>query len=461
MAIEFKGTNFQSWPGFELTMDDLTVVVGSSNVGKSAIARAFRGLIRNSTNAGQVRVDKISGVCTEGLRLEAVIDGHTVSMERTKKNAVSYTVDGQEYQKLNGAVPPCVQDLGMGELQIGSVTLDPVFASQFGNQFLLQEGSTALNTILGAFSSTEKLEFGKKTANGRIAEKNSEAKLLAKDFQAVEARRVKLEVLAASSTEVQTRIDALEGTITRQEQTVQLLDELIEHTERLERLRTVIAGITVPDTAPIARAIQAVQGLDRLLAARVRHDVLASILSRFTVPDVEPIARLFRTALFAGQAAEAQDRLGKARAANTAIAAMVTTWTAVVAGYKKGQTLDLAVEAIEAAATSRPKRYIKKLDQRTGRIEEGVNEVKRLASGVRQIDVLIAAREILAKTKEELPHVEAELFIADGKVVRVQQEWQEHKQAVAVAEATRRAAEVAKHNAAGHKCPNCGEVMEA
>ncbi len=68
----------------------------------------------------------------------------------------------------------------MGELVLGKVRLDPVFSRQFGSQFLLEKGDTALNIILGAFSSTEKLEDGKRVANRVPPTTTSRAELLIK-----------------------------------------------------------------------------------------------------------------------------------------------------------------------------------------------------------------------------------------------------------------------------------------
>src|SRR5208337_2155919 len=79
----------------------------------------------------------------------------------------------------------------------------PIFAKQNGKQFLLDSDSPMeLNTILGAFASTEKLEVGKKSANLQIGQKNSEAKAFAVEIGDAESRKSELITLTAQMDEV-------------------------------------------------------------------------------------------------------------------------------------------------------------------------------------------------------------------------------------------------------------------
>lgn len=457
MTIELQVENFQSWEKFGLTLDGLTVLVGASNVGKSATNRALKALLRNTLNASQIRVG------STGIKIDAVIDGHRVIAERPKKDSVTYQVDGEGFSKLDGKIPERVADLGYGELVIGKVRLDPIFSKQFGSQFILEEGETALNTILGAFSSTEKLEFGKRTANLRIGERNAEAKVLAKEMRVVEERRAKIAPLAERATATQTLIDSLEPQIVRQEQVLALLDTLIVHTERLQRLQEVIAGVTVPDTEPVAHGIQVIQAVAVLAVTLARHQRIQVAVDQLVVPVADKAVQLHLQVLNAGQAATAQKRLQEAKAATDAIAVCVAGWTDIVNLFKHGKTLREAEEALTAfnSSSARSKTTIAALEEHTSEIDGLISEVTRLAKSIRQLDGLVTARQAGDVHTKALPGLETEIEQAQATLDRITTEHQAHQQALAVEAAQKQAAkEAAAAAAACAKCETCGSPLK-
>lgn len=451
MPIELHGENFQSWRKFDLTLDNLTVVVGSSNLGKSALVRSFKALVRNTLNAAQVRLG------SEGIRIEAVIDGHHVIAERPRKDSVTYQVDGQDFQKLDGKIPQPVADLGMGLLEIGKVKLDPIFAGQFSEPFMLTATDGELNTILGAFSSTERLESGKKTANTRVAEKNAEAKVLAKNLRAVEARRSKLTVLAEQATAIQVEINTLEPVVERQQQTIKVLDELIAHRIRLTKLQIILDGVVIPGTEPVAASIERVQALQHLAARKIRRDKIQRVLDKLEVPAVEPVQRLLETAAAAGQAANSYVRKDRATATTDAIAACVETWTAIVSLFKYGKAVQEAEQALAAVKSSRAKEVIVKLEKRSEKIDAAINEGTRLAAGIKGLNSLIAARTAAKVLDDALPPLLAEYDAALEALEAIKTEYQQYQLDEAAKAAHRKAhAELAAKQKA---CPKCGEVI--
>ena len=96
--MNLQGTNFQSWANFELDINGLTVIVGRSSKGKSALFRAIRGLFRNELASEYIRQG------TEELQLTAVADGKTVTGIRSTKGT-KYQIGDKKFAKLGGNIP--------------------------------------------------------------------------------------------------------------------------------------------------------------------------------------------------------------------------------------------------------------------------------------------------------------------------------------------------------------------
>lgn len=482
MPIELHVENFQSWEKFDLMIEDLTVVVGPSNLGKSATQRALKGLIRNLLNLGQRR----SGADT--VSVSAVIDGRKYTASRTKKGSTVYEIEGvsEPYKKLDGAIPPEIENLNMGILELGGVKLDPIFAGQFGEQFLLQQGPQALNSVLGAFSSTEKLEAGKRTANGRIAEKNVQAKALAVEMREAEERRAKLAALVERADAIQSRIDLLEPFITHQERLVAALQTLIAHRQRLNAIELALSQATVPDLTPVAHGIRASAALHQAIEARTRYNVRQRAIDRIQIPDVAPVAHESQVLTAAGRAIEtrtrfdrrqsaidrlivpdtakaarlagvsvashngarAMARLAAANQAMEAIAGVVARWSEIATTYKRMKTTGAAAQARRAQEQSRAASALARLDAHLATITLGIQGVKHSATGISQLAELQRATSSLGTIELQLKVVETGWTGAQEEVRLIQTQWEQHKQDA---------------KKAGHAltCPNCGTAVSA
>lgn len=246
--MKFTGKNFQAWPEFDLDLNGFVVMVGPSFAGKSAVFRALRGILRNEISEQRVRHG------SDQLELTLTVDGKTIKAIRKANGSTKYLTDKGEYTSLAKGIPEGLKALNAGEIKIGDYTIDPIFASQFGEQFLLQgAGPTELNTVLGAFSSTEKLEGGKKQANLLITQKNSEAKTLAKEIGDAEERRAALGKIYETAIVVDTAVKTIEPKIRHAEKVVLWLGQLTTTMGRLVPLRQLEASLTIPDTTEAER----------------------------------------------------------------------------------------------------------------------------------------------------------------------------------------------------------------
>lgn len=252
--MKLQGTNFQSLAEFDLDISGLTVIVGPSNKGKSAVFRALKGLFRNALPAEYIRTS------TAGLELTASVDGKTVTASRRTGKSTTYVIGTKEFKKLNQAVPSELRAFGMNEVEVGDFTIDPIFSRQNGKQFLLDpEGYSPmeLNTILGAFASTEKLEGGKKTANLEIVHKNSEAKTLAEEVSQMEVRKAQIEAFSRDTQGVAQGLTRLEPEVKALEVKKYWLIASMERERAFQPLQEVVSKLSVPDMRGVERLVQA------------------------------------------------------------------------------------------------------------------------------------------------------------------------------------------------------------
>lgn len=158
-------TNFQSLAKADIELGGLTVIVGPSNSGKSALLRALKAVVRNVNSPSAVRVGKT--VFTASVDF----DDTTVSIERGKSQS-TYRITvptGQEevYTKAGRTVPDDVQGMLALPLPEGP---DLVFSSQIDPPFLLSETGSVAAKILGDLTNVSRLHAAAREANRRRLE---------------------------------------------------------------------------------------------------------------------------------------------------------------------------------------------------------------------------------------------------------------------------------------------------
>lgn len=238
--MDLSLTNYQSWSSAQLKVEGLTVVVGPSNLGKSALGRAFKGLVRNDILPDHIKLG------TEGVVVSAIISGQTVTAKRgaKAKDSTVYDVDGAEFAKLGGDIPQAVKDMAFGPVEVNGVTIDPVFAGQFDGQFLLGNSPAELNAVLNAFASTEKLDKGRRELAKRTTETNATAKALLPQISALEEQSHSLETILAAAEESHTQALAAAKEVTRLDKAVAAAGTLLDALEKLRDLQHQIIGLS-------------------------------------------------------------------------------------------------------------------------------------------------------------------------------------------------------------------------
>ena len=289
------GRNFQPWSEFSMIIDGLTLIVGNSNKGKSSIFRALRGVLRNNLPAEFVRDGQ-----DERMEVSLDVEGTpTIKATRTRKGTTKYEIGKDKYAALGSNVPEPMEALRFNEVRIGEASMDPIFSEQNKAQFLIDPDRYKpgeLNAILGAFSSTEKLDTGKKEANLRITQRNSEARTLAEEIREAEERKELLANLSGKVIVVSSEVEDSEAKANRFESKAESLHEVVQRSDRLALLREIIGAFSLPDISEAAVLEKKTGHLFQAAFRLVRHRLLTDI--GFSIDDAlvrwESIAKVYK-----------------------------------------------------------------------------------------------------------------------------------------------------------------------
>jgi hypothetical protein len=380
--MRIQGTNFQSLAEFDLDISGLTVLIGPSSKGKSAVFRAIKGLFRNQIPDNVIR----NG--TDAVKLTATVGDKTVTVERLRGKSTTYSIPPKEFTKLNQTIPPELAAFGMNEVALGEFNIDPIFSRQNGSQFLIDPDGCSpmkLNTVLGAFASTEKLESGKKAANLEIQHKNAEAKTLAEEVNASEGRKAGLETVAREAEIVAAALQSLEPCVQALEVKKTWVEAAKARQAILWPLQALVNRLEVP----------AMGEIDRLQAGR-RHAIQAT--------------NSFRVARLCSRAKDA-------------IESATSGWSEVVRGAKKIQAIDEYLASVRGHVKLPVEAVAAKIED----ANHGFVAVKSLTDG---IILLAASRTWLdraAGLRSQLTKVDADIAVAEAGLVELKAKIQEEQ----------------------------------
>lgn len=274
MLTQVKIRNYQSLRDVDLGLEKLTVIVGASSSGKSALLRALRTLAFNSPGSSFVSGGmKVADV-------EVLVDDQIVALERGPAHSV-YRIRpidrpyDEVYPKAGATVPQDVRSI----LRLAEVEGEPLsFAFQFDRPFLLDAPGTQVAKVLGDLTNINVLHDAVREANRRRLNLGSTLKVRRADleevrekvkaFTGIPAQREKL----ASQWELLTEATATQETVTR------LTGLIFDHglaTSALESLKP-LKGFEA-DLEDVQHEAGQVDRLGKLLALR---DAASKALSK-------------------------------------------------------------------------------------------------------------------------------------------------------------------------------------
>lgn len=226
--------NWQSLRRVDLVLGRLTVVVGASSSGKSALVRAIRAV--SSGMRGSASITRGAKTCA----ITVHTDTHIVTLERGATSGLYRVVDratGAEdtFTKLAGAVPEQITAaLRLHPAPTGSPSLN--IAAQFDAPFLLDDTGAAVARVLGELTQANLLLEAVRAAHKARHSAAAAARARTADLEDLRAGSVRYgdlalrrsrcqlaELVAERATELTTRIDRLRQAITALADTAHLL----------------------------------------------------------------------------------------------------------------------------------------------------------------------------------------------------------------------------------------------
>lgn len=260
MIQELNIRNFQSIAKADLQLGLVTIIVGESNSGKSAVVRAIRTLISNPRGTSFVRNGQGSAVI--GLKLrkpgdDPLWDPITVILARGKENWYKLST-GETWTKLGGAVPEEITNV-LAIKDDGQ----PQLAGQFDRPFLLDSTASEVARELSELTNLILVVESAREASGERAKAKRDREGLKTLLDQLEARLPEFQDLPT------------------EKQILELqefhLQQLRQTSSDLQRLNLLIAGYMTCATAlnqPVPTVPDMTQ-LEEALARRVHLNTLA------------------------------------------------------------------------------------------------------------------------------------------------------------------------------------------
>ena len=174
MIRKVRVEGYQSLKDVEVTFGRFTVILGESNVGKSALLRAIKAVVENQTGLDFLTTG--AKVCRVEMSLDAGEDVIGVVWEK-RKSGTQYSLHTQAIEKFGKGVGVPVEIINALKLEriefAAGIKFSPNFHDQFSTPFLLEETGGRVAKMLGEMSGVNLLYRATAEANVR-AKRNSQ-----------------------------------------------------------------------------------------------------------------------------------------------------------------------------------------------------------------------------------------------------------------------------------------------
>ena len=152
--VKIRIKNFQSLKDVEIEVHGFTCITGPTNIGKSAVIRAISGSLLNSPVTGMVRKGEKN--CTVTIEAE----GWGYTWEKGERGINRYWMPGADkpLDKVGAGQIDEVVDMGFPSVRVGSRTVQPWFAHQFEQLFLMRESGPAITDFISEVSRLKVLQ---------------------------------------------------------------------------------------------------------------------------------------------------------------------------------------------------------------------------------------------------------------------------------------------------------------
>lgn len=253
--------HFQSIEKVDLELSRLTVVVGQSSSGKSALTRALRTLTSNARGTSFIQFGE------RACSVIATTERGTVSLHKGARDEYTLIKPGGDqvtFTKLGGTVPEAVSDV------LGIPAKDPLnYASQFDLPFLLASPPSEVARILGELTNADIVFSAARESNRRRLQASSTLKVKADDLSQISEQSKVYARLRHQVDAVATAEEHLHRAAVIENRRAEL-DEILRVYQDAHEKRTAAARdaeTTLPDLEP---AVSASQRLDHFRALLVQ-----------------------------------------------------------------------------------------------------------------------------------------------------------------------------------------------
>jgi energy-coupling factor transporter ATP-binding protein EcfA2 len=266
--------NYQSVADVTLEVEGLTVVVGKSNIGKSALIRAIKGALYNGQGDKFVR---------DGAE-HAEVHIQTEDLDLTWKKGGpynGYVINGAEFQSVGRGAPDPIAKAGFYDLEVANTTLPVQFADQFHPLFLLDGSGAVAAEAISDIDRLAELQEALRLCDKDKREDKATLKVRKRDVKDVAVALESFDTfehcgaVMASLEQSVNQICELEAAIQRLQQWVGRCAELQEVMVALEG----VGDVLLPEDEDSAYLRSEVAKLQTYVE---RRDNVASIMSKYS-----------------------------------------------------------------------------------------------------------------------------------------------------------------------------------
>lgn len=283
MSHRLRVRNYQAIKDAELDVDGFTVVVGPTNVGKSSLVRAFKGLVENQGGNAFIRTGEVTAtVNVQG-------EGLAVEWRKGVEGGYAVTQDGgtEEYTSVGKGQPEFISSLGFGEIVLGKIRERPQIGPQFPmTPFLLQKPGSFIAEAISAVTGIDKVPPAIRAAEKDLRAMRADQKARKRElreaeselagFEGLDDLQVAYDTVAVAGrqlTDLRTEVGGLHQFHTElvavQSQVIALegVDEIaVPDASELDDLRIALVTLEqmAEDVAASAAAVKALKGVDEV-----------------------------------------------------------------------------------------------------------------------------------------------------------------------------------------------------
>lgn len=241
--MKVKIENFQSIESAEIDINGLTVIVGPSDRGKSAIIRALKSAFLNTRGNSFVRYGKDkSSVTVEDTDFELVWEkGKSVNRQ---------VLNGEEYSKIGSSTPEEIQDITkVREVKVGDLTLVPQIQPQHEYAFLLDKTEGQISSAISHIAKTSRILKAMKLCSSDIREVSGKIKIKEAEVESQSEKLEKIQGPMFDTTVIYERLSKDHKSILEDQGVVGSIEGSIGLSDSVKRVRKSLSKVSTPETS--------------------------------------------------------------------------------------------------------------------------------------------------------------------------------------------------------------------